>query len=155
VLVTIETSLQVMVESGRWPFPAAPSGRSPERCLIFCRPHTIVPVGVLGHERQVVLGADHRPAVAGQHDDRQRSEDRVDGAPLQAELAQVRARQQRAGALEQAGSCVMPLIKLGCANQPWQELERASHPGAGPPLRPAPAYCKSILLRVEQRDQAT
>ncbi len=59
-------------------------------------PHAVVAVGVLLDELEVVLGADQRPRVAGQSDDRQPAEDGVDRAPLEPELAQVRAGEEGA-----------------------------------------------------------
>jgi hypothetical protein len=48
--------------------------------------------GVLVEQREVVPNPNHRPRVAGKRDDRAGTEDRVDGAALEAELAQVRSR---------------------------------------------------------------
>ena len=62
----------------------------------MCRPDAVVAVGVLLDQRQVLVGADHRPRVAGQRDDGKRAEHGVDGAPLEAELAKVAPGQQRA-----------------------------------------------------------
>jgi hypothetical protein len=46
---------------------------------------------VLGHERAVVGDPDQRPRVAREYDDRAGAKDGVDGAALEAELAQVGA----------------------------------------------------------------
>jgi hypothetical protein len=67
------------------------------------RPYAIVAVCVLIHELEVLLRADHRPRVAGQCNDWKRAEDGIDGTPLEAELAQVRPRQQRPGRGDQLG----------------------------------------------------
>jgi hypothetical protein len=58
---------------------------------------------VLGEEGEIVLAADEPTRVAGQEDHVQLAEDAVHGAARQAEVAQVRARKQGAGALEQVG----------------------------------------------------
>jgi hypothetical protein len=50
-------------------------------------PHAVPAIGVLDEERAIVFGADQRPAVARKHDHRQRTEDGVDGAALEAEFA--------------------------------------------------------------------
>jgi hypothetical protein len=50
-----------------------------------------------------VFSADHRPGVAGDEDDRERAEDRVDCPPLEPELAQVGAGEERAWRLEELG----------------------------------------------------
>jgi hypothetical protein len=54
--------------------------------------HAIIPVGAVLDKLEELLGADHRPRVAGQRNDWKRTEHSVDCAPLQPELAQVRAR---------------------------------------------------------------
>jgi hypothetical protein len=54
--------------------------------------NAIVAVGVPLDERKVLVGADHRPRVAGQSHDGQGTEDGVDRAPLEPESAQVGAR---------------------------------------------------------------
>jgi hypothetical protein len=50
-------------------------------------------VGVLVDEVEVVADADEWPAVAGDGDDGAVAEDRVDRAPLEAELGKVTARE--------------------------------------------------------------
>jgi hypothetical protein len=58
------------------------------------RPNAVVAIGVLLDKLAVLLGADHRPGVAGQRNDRKHAKDGIDGAPLEAKLSQVRPRQQ-------------------------------------------------------------
>jgi hypothetical protein len=55
---------------------------------------------VLANERQIVLGANHRPRVAGQEDDVERPEDGVDRGAAKSEFAQMAARQERVRALK-------------------------------------------------------
>jgi hypothetical protein len=56
-------------------------------------------------QRQVVAYANERSRVALEHDDRERAEDCIDGAALEAELAEVGTREQRVGfARRSAGS---------------------------------------------------
>lgn len=54
-------------------------------------------------ELEVLVGADHRPRVAGKRHDREQAEDGVDRAALEPELAQMRTGQERTGRLEQLG----------------------------------------------------
>src|SRR3954465_7009204 len=56
----------------------------------------IAGVGAHLDQRPVLLDTDQRPRVARQHDGRARPEDRVDRAPFEPEVAQVRPRQERA-----------------------------------------------------------
>ncbi len=65
------------------------------------RANAIVAVGVRLDQAEVVLDADHRPRVAGQRDDRQRSEDCINRAPLKPEIAEMRARQHPARCAKQ------------------------------------------------------
>jgi hypothetical protein len=51
---------------------------------------------VVGDQGEEVLAANKRPAVAGEHDNRQRSEDGVDGAALEPKLSQVGAAEESA-----------------------------------------------------------
>ena len=68
-----------------------------------CRSHPVTVEGVLLEQPAIVLGSHERAGVAGKRDDRQRTEDGVDGAALEAELAQVRAAEQSTGCLQQLG----------------------------------------------------
>src|SRR3954464_5029515 len=61
----------------------------------------VVAVGVLLDELGVLLGADHRSRVSRERNDREGTEDGVDGSSLETELAQVRSCQERAVRLEQ------------------------------------------------------
>jgi hypothetical protein len=67
------------------------------------RPNAVVAIGVLLDKLAVLLGADHRPGVAGQRNDRKHAKDGIDGTPLKAKLLQVRSRQQRPGRGDQLG----------------------------------------------------
>ena len=60
-------------------------------------------MGAFGDEAVVIGDADQRPAVAGYRDDGAGAEDRVDGAPFEAELGQVAAGQQRRWIVETLG----------------------------------------------------
>jgi hypothetical protein len=64
-------------------------------------PDPVARVGRALEEREVVADPDQWPPVARQHDDREGSKDGVDGTALEPELAEIRAREQRLGALEQ------------------------------------------------------
>ena len=63
--------------------------------------HAVIAVSVAVDELKVVLDADHRSRIARERDHRQSAEDGVDSAALEAELAQVRAREQRARRLDE------------------------------------------------------
>ena len=112
------------------------------------RPDAVVAVGVLLDERQVFVCADHRPRVAGQRDDGQRAEDGVDGAPLEAELAEVASRQQ----------CALSRQKL-CRRSPrgagrGRRRAASASPGAGSDFRspcdqPAPRETAAAPPRAE------
>ena len=65
----------------------------------------VVAIGVLLDELGVLLGADHRSRVSRERNDREGTEDGVDGSSLETELAQVRSRQERAVRLEQLRGC--------------------------------------------------
>jgi hypothetical protein len=67
------------------------------------RTDAVVAVGVLLEEREVLVGSDHWPRIAGQGDYREGSEDGVDCTPFQPESAQVRAGEKRTRGLEQLG----------------------------------------------------
>src|SRR5215207_5707948 len=76
-------------------------------------------VGLLFEEGHIVTDPDQRPRVAVQRDDRERTEDAVDGTPLEAELAQVRTGEQRFGGGEQLGGgrAVMIAPRVGSSTQ--------------------------------------
>src|SRR4051794_16746847 len=65
------------------------------------RPYAIVAIGELLDELEILLGPDHRSRVSRERNDRERTEDGVNGSPLETELAQVRSCQERAMLLEQ------------------------------------------------------
>lgn len=67
------------------------------------RPNTIVTVGVLLDQGEVLLGADHRARVAGERYDRKDAEHGVDGAPFEPEVAEVGSGEQGAVSLKQRG----------------------------------------------------
>jgi hypothetical protein len=67
------------------------------------RANAIVAVGVLLDERVILLRTDHRARIARQGNDREHAKDGVDSAPLEAELSQVRSRQQRPRCGDQLG----------------------------------------------------
>jgi hypothetical protein len=100
------------LQTGRDPargrsLPTAGLGRSLERGKILrdfpCRSHTTVVVGGCFNESEVVLATNVGPSRAWEDDDRQLTEDRVDGGATESELTQVRACEERAGRLKQGG----------------------------------------------------
>ena len=70
---------------------AARSGRRADR------PDTIAAIRVAVDELEVVARTDQRPRIAGERDDRKRAEDGVDRTALEAERAEVRPGEERAG----------------------------------------------------------
>jgi hypothetical protein len=64
------------------------------------RAHPVFAEGVVLDELEVLLGADQRARVAGKCDDGQGPEDGVDGTPLEPELTQVGAVQERSRGIE-------------------------------------------------------
>jgi hypothetical protein len=56
-------------------------------CRFSRRPDPVVPIGTPLEKRPIVLSTNQRPTVAGESDHWQRTEDGVDSAALEAELA--------------------------------------------------------------------
>jgi hypothetical protein len=56
---------------------------------------SVVAIGVLPDQLEVILDTDHRPRVAGKGNDGDGAEDGIHGSALEPELAKVRPRQQR------------------------------------------------------------
>ncbi len=76
-------------------------------CAISAHPLAVAVSGAL-EQLQVVGDLHARPAVPGPDDDRERTEDSVDGAPLEAELAQIGAGEQRVGVTQPLRKRVCP-----------------------------------------------
>ena|SRR6266508_1511818 len=87
------------------------------------RANAIVAIGVLLDKVAVLLCADHRPRIARQGHDGEHAKDSVDGAPLEPELAQVRARQQRPGRTNKLGGR-RSMRRATCALLPVSPLAR-------------------------------
>ena len=85
----------------RYVVPPSRASRRVIQALGMSRADTVVAVRVLLDQGEVLLGADHRPRVAGQGHHRKDAEDGVDGAALEPEIAQVSASEERAMGLEQ------------------------------------------------------
>lgn len=64
------------------------------------RAHPVTAECVVLDEFEVLLGADQRSRIARKRDDGEGSEDGVDGAPLETELTQVGAVQERSRGIE-------------------------------------------------------
>jgi hypothetical protein len=67
------------------------------------RADSIIVIGESLDELDVLVGANQRARVAGERDDRERSEHRVYGPALESQLAQVRAREERSRRVEKLG----------------------------------------------------
>jgi hypothetical protein len=72
-----------------------------------------------------MVGADERPRVAREHNDRKGAKDGVDRAALEAELTQMRSGQKGVRGVEEFLGGVMPSTRLTGV--------------AGPPMSPGPA----------------
>jgi len=65
--------------------------------------HPIITVGAVVDKLEELLGADHRPGIAGQSDHGQCTEDGVNRTSLQTQPPQMGTRQQRPRRLEELG----------------------------------------------------
>jgi hypothetical protein len=77
--------------------------RSPETADRLALAHAIVAVGGALDELEVVGDLDERPLVAGQVDGRAGTQDGVDPPPAEAELGEVRRREERLRRLKELG----------------------------------------------------